>query len=69
MAGMSFDEAYSALMSPTPYAHSTAAAMMRNFGAAAQMMAAGLRDGGITANYTAGSTGAATQHQAEQRCT
>lgn len=62
---MDFDTAYSTLMSPTPYSQSVAAAMMRNFSTAASLMAASLRDGGSVANTDAGTSGAATQQQAE----
>src|SRR5438445_7173855 len=59
------DEAYDKLMSATPYSQSTGGAMLRNFGAAAQLMAAHLRATGASAS-DAGDAGAAAQEQAER---
>jgi hypothetical protein len=65
MAQYGVDEAYNILMSPQPYSQASGAAMMRNFGAAAQLMASYLRQGGATAS-SAGDAGRATQEQAQR---
>jgi hypothetical protein len=65
MATYSLEEAHDILMSAAPYSQSTGGAMMRNFGAAAQLMAAHLRATGARA-ADAGDAGAAAQTQAER---
>src|SRR3954464_6464229 len=65
MATYSIKEAYDLLMSPAPYTQSSAGAMVRNFGAAAQLMAGHLRSTGAHA-ADAGDAGLATQEQAER---
>jgi hypothetical protein len=65
MGKYTIHEAYEKLMSATPYAQSSGGAMLRNFAAAAQLMAAHLRDTGASAS-SAGDAGAATQEQAER---
>jgi hypothetical protein len=65
MSEYGFDEAYEMLMSAAPYSQSSGSAMLRNFGAGAQLMAAHLRAGGAAANTGSGDAGVAAQQQAE----
>jgi hypothetical protein len=65
MGQYSIDEAYDILMSAAPYSQSSGGAMLRNFAAAAQLMAGHLRTAGTSASG-AGDAGAATQAQAER---
>jgi hypothetical protein len=65
MGEYSIEEAYEILMSAAPYSQSSGGAMLRNFGAAAQLMAAHLRATGASAS-DAGDAGAATQELAEK---
>ena len=58
------DEAYDMLMSPLPYMQASAAAMIRNFGTAASLMAADLRANGARGEG-AGDAGAAMRTQSE----
>jgi hypothetical protein len=64
MGKYSIDEAYDMLMSPTPYTQSSASAMTRNFGTAAQLMSVHLRQTAASASG-AGDAGTATAEQAE----
>ncbi|MDT4989006.1 MAG: hypothetical protein QOI74_3100 [Micromonosporaceae bacterium] len=65
MSEYDFDTAYEMLMSAAPFSQSTGSAMLRNFGAGAQLMAGHLRSGGVTAGDGSGDAGAAAQDQAE----